>query len=137
MNPVDVPAFDQRNERGHSEPRRSERAGERHTDGDVGVEHLSREELTGFPQPRGVVGEERVVDQIGCRLGTVDRLRLDTFTTQKLGAFMRRVLGAGALAFFRRALLVTLGTGRARALSGHSVPPTPGSPRARLPADRR
>ncbi len=39
-DPVDEPALDERNERRHAESRRRERAGERHADGHVGLEHL-------------------------------------------------------------------------------------------------
>ena len=78
------PALDQRNERRHAEPRRRQRAGERHADGDVGLEHLAREELAGFAQPRRVVREERVVDQVGGCLGAGDRLRIDSFAAKEL-----------------------------------------------------
>jgi hypothetical protein len=44
--------------------RRRERAGQRHADGDVGLEHLLREQLAGLAQPRGVVGLERAVDEL-------------------------------------------------------------------------
>ena len=40
-DPVDEAALDQRNERRHAEAGRRERAGERHADGHVGLEHLS------------------------------------------------------------------------------------------------
>ena len=49
-DPIDKSRFDQRNQCRNSQPRRRERAGERHPDSDFRLKHLPREELTGFPQ---------------------------------------------------------------------------------------
>ena len=91
-DPVDEAALDERNERRHAESGRRERAGERHADRDVGLEHLLREQLARFAQTRRVVGEEGVVDQIGGRLGAVDRRGIDARAAQELALLVRRVL---------------------------------------------
>ncbi len=139
-DPVDVPALDERNERRHSKPGRRERAGERHADGHVRLEHFSGEELTRFAQPRRVVGEERVVDQIRGRLRPADRRRFDARTAKVLALLVRLVLRARALALFGGRFLRALGAGGgwfAIGMLRHVVSvrfglPTPESRRGRL-----
>ncbi len=76
-DPVDEAVLDQRNDGRDPQPRRRQRARQAHADGDVGVEHTAHEQLTGFTQPGGVVGEKRTVDQLGdrhaCRRSAADR----------------------------------------------------------------
>ena len=61
-DPVDEAGFDERDQRGDSESRGRQRAGERQPDRDLRLQHLLGEELAGFAQPRGVVSEKRFVD---------------------------------------------------------------------------
>ena len=63
-DPVDEPRLDQRDERSHPQPRRSERAGDRQADRHVRLEHRVRVELARLPQPRRVVRQKCPVDQI-------------------------------------------------------------------------
>ena len=104
-DPVDEARLDERDERRHAEPRRRERAGERQADGDVGLEHLLREELARLAQPRRVVGEERPVDQIAqpsrCRRCGADRCA----AREEAARLVRRVLRTRLLALLGGALL--------------------------------
>ena len=101
----------QSTKRGHSEPRGRQGARERHADGHVGLEHLLREELTRFAKPRGVVGEERPIDQVRNPLRSVDPTRIDALASQKAARVVCRVLHASVLAFLCRTLLICLGAG--------------------------
>src|SRR5262249_28189309 len=78
------PRLDQRDQARHAEPRRRERAADAHADGDVVVEHVSREELHRFAQACPVVGEEGVVDQLGDAGRGRDRARIDAGAAEKL-----------------------------------------------------
>jgi hypothetical protein len=110
-DPVDEAALDQWNERRHSESRRRERAGERHSDRDVGLEHLLDEQPACLAQSRRIVGEKRVVDQISSRLAPVDRAGFDAIAAEKPALLVRGVFGTGALALLGGAFLRGFGTG--------------------------
>ena len=73
-----------------------------------------REELTRLPQPSGIVGEERPVDQIGDSLAAVDPPRIDAITSQKPARLVRRVSRTGPLALLGRPLLIGFRTGGRR-----------------------
>src|SRR5262249_35319671 len=83
-DPVDEARLDQRDQARHAEPRRRERAADAHADGDVVVEHVSREELHRFAQACPVVGEEGVVDQLGDAGRGRDRARIDAGAAEKV-----------------------------------------------------
>ena len=110
-DPVDESGLDERNERRHAEPGGSQRAGERESDGDVGLEHLLGEELRSLAQARGVVGEEGALDQIDDALLSVNASRIDPLAAQKAALLVRCVRCTGALALLGRLLLLRLRAG--------------------------
>src|SRR5262249_36029434 len=110
-DPVHEAALDERNERGHAESGRRERARERHADSDVGLQHLFRVQATRFSEPRRVVREKRVVDQISRRLAAVYRTRVDARTTQVLALLARFVANASLLTRFSGFFLLGLRAG--------------------------
>ncbi len=111
-DPVDESSFYERNERRHSQPRRSERAGDREPDRDIGFEHLAGEELASLAKSRGVVGEVRSVDQLGDCFLAIDAARIDALSLEKAAGLVRGVLYSLLLPLFRRELLLRLGSGR-------------------------
>src|SRR6185295_8932125 len=102
-------AFDQRDERRHSESSGCQGAGDRQADGDIRLEHLLREQLAGFAQPRGVVGEIGPFDEIGDRFLAVDAARVDALPLQKPAGLVRGVLLPALLPLFSGGLLLRLG----------------------------
>src|SRR5256884_8315071 len=85
-DPIDDPRLDERDDRRHPEARRRHGAGEAHADGDVLLEHQLREQAAPLGETRRVVGEERVVHQLGDRLPAGDRLRIDALAAQEIFA---------------------------------------------------
>ena len=64
-DPVDKARVHQRHDRGFAQPRRRQRAGERHADRPLAGDHLLREEPARLREPAAVVGLEGGVDEVG------------------------------------------------------------------------
>ena len=107
-DPVHESRLDERDERRHAESRRREGAGEGEADGDVGLEHLRREQLAGFAESCSVVRLEGAVDQVGGRLAPVDATRLDLPAAQELRSLVRGVWRSRLLTLLGGALLLAL-----------------------------
>ena len=82
-DPVDEPGFEQRNDGAHPEPGWGHRAGQAHPDRHVGFEHPPGKEVAGFLEPPRVIGQKRVVDQLGDPLLAGDGFRIDPGTLEK------------------------------------------------------
>ena len=78
-DPVHETRLDQRDDAGAAEAGRRQRAGDAHADGHIGVEHAVGEKLAGFLEPRGVVGEENLVDDVGQLFLAGEVFRHDAF----------------------------------------------------------
>ena len=83
-HPVHEPRLHERDERGHAEPGGRHRAGEAHAHRHLGFEHPLGEQAARLSQAPGVVGEERIVDQLGKRLPTRDGSRIDARAAQEV-----------------------------------------------------
>ena len=83
-DPVHEAGLDQRHDGGAAQAGRRERAREAHADGDVRLQHLLGEELAAFLEPRAVVGEEGVVDEVGELLLAGEVLGQDALAGQVL-----------------------------------------------------
>ena len=82
-DPVHEPRLHQRDETAHAKAGRRHRAGERHADRHVRVEHPLGEELAALAEPSRVVGEEGVLHQVGDGLLPGDRARVDALAAQE------------------------------------------------------
>src|SRR6185369_15911043 len=83
-DPIYKAVFDERNNRRHPKPCRSERACEAHSDSHIFFEHLFYEKLARFAQPRSVVSKESRFDQLGYGHLTRDGLRLYRSAAEKV-----------------------------------------------------
>jgi|GEM_PF-4133181 len=110
-DPVDESRLDERDERRHAKAGGGERAGEREADGDIGLEHFVGEELRGFAEAGGVVGEEGAFDEVDDGLGAVYAARVDALAAEEPALLVRRVRRAGAFALLGRLLLLRLRPG--------------------------
>ena len=98
-DPIDEARLDEWDDRGHAEPRGRHRAGEAHAHGDIVLEHALGEQPASVRQPARVVGQERVIDEVGHRLFSGDRLRIDALSPQE---FVLRHRVACAMVFIAR-----------------------------------
>ena len=110
-DPIDEAGFDQRNQRRHSQSRRSQRAGDRQAHGDGALEHLFGEELASLTQARRVVGEIGPVDQIRDGLLAIDPSRIDALALEKPTRLVRCVLYSALLSVLSGEFLLRLGSG--------------------------
>jgi hypothetical protein len=94
-----------------TKPRGCQRSRERHPDCDVGLQHFSREQLTRLAQPRRVVRQEGVVDEIRDALAAVYGTRRDGFAAEEAALFACGVLVPGFFSFFRGTFLLAFRTG--------------------------
>src|SRR2546422_10193377 len=115
-DPVDDPRLDEGDHRGHAKPSRRHRTGQAHADRDVLREHPLREQATALGQPARVIGQERVVDELGDRFLASDRPGVDTRAAQVVLACRHRLSTAKDSVRRARAL-----TQRRTASSGSSV----------------
>ena len=73
-DPVHESSLHERDDRGFSQARRSERAGERHADDAIADEHFAGEKAARFGEAAAVVGLVGGVDEIGHARAFADRL---------------------------------------------------------------
>src|SRR6185436_12170936 len=76
-DPIDESRLHQRNDRAHAESGGRQRTCDRKRHGHVIVEHALDQESRALTQPRAVVGEKGLIDQIGRRFLAGDRLGID------------------------------------------------------------
>ena len=82
-DPIDKACFDQRNQRGNAESGRRQRPCQRKTDSDVRLQHFLCKELACLAQPRGIVGEKSLVNQIRNSYVFLDWGRIDSLAPQE------------------------------------------------------
>src|SRR5207247_8891346 len=96
-------------------------AGETHADRDVVLEHPLGKETTPLGQPPGVVGEKRVLDELGHRFLAGDRFRTDALAAQILVLRHRVACPIGAIARYARVRRSRASTIQPSASVGSSV----------------
>ena len=76
-DPVDEAGLDQRHQARGAQPRRRQRPGQRQADHGVVGEHLGGEQAAGLAQAAGVVGQERLLDELRQAAGGGQGRRVD------------------------------------------------------------